>query len=788
MHEEFIMDHFKFPTKPIADEKAVIKGDHYRFTVLTSRLIRLEYSLNNHFEDRPSQTVWFRELSVPQFKAEKSDKKVSIETDHLVLEYNPSKKFSSSSLSIYLKKLNKKWRYGGNDRGNLKGTFRTLDVTNGWSPLGKGLLSRNGYAVINDSESLVFNEHCWLTPREEPVVDMYFFGYGTDYLDSIKEYYQITGKTPMIPRYILGNWWSRYWEYTEAELKQLILDFEQNRIPLSVCIIDMDWHLVNIDKKYGSGWTGYTWNKELFPDPKHMLDWLHEKQLKVALNLHPALGIRAHEEGYPAMADFMGVNKTDEQPIPFDIADPKFVKGYFEHVHHPLEKQGVDFWWLDWQQGTKSRIAKLDPLWMLNHLHFLDLGRDHTHRSFVFSRYAGRGCHRYPIGFSGDTWVSWRSLKYQPYFTTTASNIGFGWWSHDIGGHMNGKENAELYARWVQFGVFSPIMRLHSSKKPFYKREPWKYDMSTLLNAGNWMRFRHQLIPYIYSMAYQNYANDIPLMRPLYYFAPDDPLTYKAKYQYWYGSEFIVSPVVEKSSKQANRVLHPTYLPKEHPMYFNLFTKEYFEGGQNITQVYEITEVPVFAKSGAIVPLADGPSTNSTDNPSQLTVEIFPGASNTFNLYEDDGNTEDYRQGNAYITKMQLNWGETVQFTLEQPVKKPSYIPKNRVYKLCFNAIEQPSAPKIHGIPQSDYTCEYSSKQGIWSVQITNSEFEKIQIDFACPNIIKKDATKERAYKMLMDADAGTLRKTALYKLNFTKAAFGTSDLIGLYRKIARYF
>ena len=193
-------------------------------------------------------------------------------------------------------------------------------------------------------------------------LDLYFFGYGHDYFGCLRDYYKISGKTPLIPRYILGNWWSRYWEYTEEELKELISTFESHQIPLSVCIIDMDWHLVKIDKKYGRGWTGYTWNRELFPDPKGMLEWLHEKNIKVSMNLHPADGIKPHEECYPRVANFMGANQAAEEPVDFDIADPKFVSAYFDLVHHPLEDEGVDFSWLDWQQGRSSKIKSLDPL------------------------------------------------------------------------------------------------------------------------------------------------------------------------------------------------------------------------------------------------------------------------------------------------------------------------------------------------------------------------------------------------------------------------------------------
>jgi hypothetical protein len=150
---------------------------------------------------------------------------------------------------------------------------------------------------------------------------------------------------------------------------------------------------------------------------------------------------------------------------------------------------------MDWQQGRRTAGSDLDPLWWLNHLHFLDLGRNPARRSFAFSRWGGLGSHRYPVGFSGDTVVSWRSLAFQVHFTATAANVAFGWWSHDIGGHMEGIEDAELYVRWLQFGVFSPILRLHSTQNPFHERRPWGWDAQTLALARSAMRLRHALIP-----------------------------------------------------------------------------------------------------------------------------------------------------------------------------------------------------------------------------------------------------------------------------------------------------
>jgi alpha-glucosidase (family GH31 glycosyl hydrolase) len=384
------------------------------------------------------------------------------------------------------------WKYG--DRGewkNLRGTARTLDGVNGALWLERGLLSRDGWAVVDDSASLVFNAADWLETRADSGnVDLYFFGYGHDYRAAIQDFYRVSGCTPLIPRYILGNWWSRYWAYTQDELTGLMRDFQAREIPLAVCIVDMDWHITNTGNE-SSGWTGYTWNRDLFPDAQRFIAWLHEQGLRTALNLHPADGVFPHEEQYAAMAEALGVDLNSQQPIDFDIADLKFLQAYFVILHHPFEDMGVDFWWLDWQQGTRSKLHGLDPLMALNHLHFYDLGRDGSKRPFIFSRWFGPGNQRYPIGFSGDSVVSWESLAFQPYFTATASNVGYGWWSHDIGGHMGGIEDGELYARWIQFGVFSPILRLHSTNNPYQDRRPWLQDAQTFQVMRDALQLRH---------------------------------------------------------------------------------------------------------------------------------------------------------------------------------------------------------------------------------------------------------------------------------------------------------
>ena len=467
----------------ISDPNAVVKGEKYRITVLTPELFRLEYSESGSFDDEMTQIVVNRLFPVPEFSVKETEDEIQIITEKAELHYN-RRPFEKCGLWIRIRGngANATWHYGDN-ADNLLGTARTLDTADGDDlldggklPMEKGIFSFwSGFSVIDDSHSVLVHEDGTVSPRTPGNTDLYFFGYGHNYRKGLSDYYHLTGHQPLIPRFVLGNWWSRYHKYTEQEYKDLVRHFEADKVPLSVAVIDMDWHLVDIDPKYGSGWTGYTWNKEFFPDYKEFLAWLHEHGLKTALNIHPADGVRGHEVMYRDMAEALGRDADAEEPVPFDIADPAYVKAAFDYIYHPYEKDGVDFWWLDWQQGGVTKVPGLDPLWMLNYYHYEDSRRDGK-RGLTFSRYAGPGSHRYPIGFSGDTIVSWKSLAFQPWFTATASNIGYGWWSHDIGGHMLGYKDEELTTRWVQLGVFSPIMRLHTSDSEYMHKEPWMFN------------------------------------------------------------------------------------------------------------------------------------------------------------------------------------------------------------------------------------------------------------------------------------------------------------------------
>ncbi|WP_313627689.1 glycoside hydrolase family 31 protein [Enterococcus italicus] len=628
--------------------KSVIQGKHYRITVLTNQLVRMEYSQTGVFENRLTQTVINRTFEAVDVSVSETETQVQIHTPTIDLFYEKEKEFNEYTVSVDVRfetGYTHHWRYGDTE-WNLKGTTRTLDGANGEIPLEDGIMSRNGITIMDDSTTFAINDENQPVPRLGSETDCYLFAYGHNYVQALKDFYQLTGQTPLLPRYALGNWWSRYWKYSEDSYLTLIEKFNKEKVPLSVSVIDMDWHLTEVPERFGNGWTGYTWDKKLFPNPNRFMKSLHDRGLAITLNVHPADGIRAFEEAYPRVAKRLNLNQEAEEPARFDLSDDTFRMSYFEDVHHPMEEDGVDFWWIDWQQGTKSEVAGLDPLWQLNHYHFLDQ-KNRKHDPLILSRYAGPGSHRYPIGFSGDTIISWESLDFQPYMTATASNIGYTWWSHDIGGHMSGYKDEELSLRWLQFGVFSPINRLHSSSSAFTSKEPWEYEPTIAGIMKDYLRFRHALLPYLYTANVNTHEQGEPLMQPMYYRYPELDASYQTRNQYFFGSELLVAPITQPMDRQTELGKVQVFLPQGD--WFDLFRNCRYEGDTTITMYRSLKDIPVLAKAGAIIPLDAHPEqTKASELPTTIRWEIFPGSSNQYELIEDNGTQR-------CITRIQLD-------------------------------------------------------------------------------------------------------------------------------------
>ncbi len=638
--------HLIVKTCPVAKDENIILWEDYRITLLTDRLFRIEKNASGTFCDDATLAVWYRDMKRVPARVTPGNRSICIKTSKVTLFLD--KKFTNSYIRIGRKEVEI------NNAENLKGTYRTLDEFDGRYfrsskdhpiHMENGVISKNGVAVYDDTKTPILTQEGMPASRPEEEMDIYVFAYGHDYRGAVKALYSICGKTPLIPRYAFGNWWSRYHAYTDREYLHVLDRLANRDIPLTVATIDMDWHWsTTLDEAKGiskahkndafhggiSGWTGYSWNTDLFPDYKSFLKKVKDRNLKITLNLHPADGVRFFEDFYPQMAEAMGIDPATEQPVYFDITDPKFVNAYFDILHHPYEKDGVDFWWMDWQQGCNTTIQNLDPLWSLNHFHHLDNAL--THKPLILSRYAGIGSHRYPLGFSGDTYITWDSLDFLPYFTATASNAGYTWWSHDIGGHMHGYSDSELYTRFVQFGVFSPINRLHCSNASVMTKEPSTYMGGAGLIAEEYLRLRHRMIPYLYSAAYETTDHGRALIEPLYYEYPRESRAYRFPNEYFFGTELLVCPITSPTDSSGLATVK-MWLPKGH--WTDIFTGDEYDGGRIVTMSRWLESFPALLKEGGLLVLDGRKHTNDTSNPEILDVLVANGTG-SYTLHEDD--------------------------------------------------------------------------------------------------------------------------------------------------------
>lgn len=742
-----------------------------RFTFLTSRMVRLEWAGDGQFEDRATFAAVHRHLPKVPVKVREKGSTLTLETGPLTLTYHEDgRPFHRQSLSANFKVggIKGSWYFGQKDRGNLLGTYETLDEIDGdqkrvWIPksemdpakpvllergsgttavvwqgdsrpisLHPGLLSRDGWTVFDDGHSVVLDPTAcpwqpWPVERAHGErQDLYLLTYGHDFPAALREASLVFGAQPVPPRYALGYWYSRYWAYTDKEIEELVRQFDTYGVPLDVMVIDMDWHKL--------GWTGYSWDEDYFPDYREFLRWLKERDLKISLNLHPADGVFSFENAFPAMCKAMGLRASDlprieplydrlykllglnpeeAKRIPLDICDPNYMQAYFRCLHHPLEKEGVDFWWMDWQQGNQgSQLPNLRTLPWINELHWQDQARRQPNeRPLNFSRYGGLGAGRMPVGFSGDTIVTWESLAYQPYFTATASNVLYGYWSHDIGGHMGGIRSPELYTRWIQFGLYSPILRTHTSKDPSSDRRVFAFDdpyKSVMIGA---LRHRYALLPYLYTEVRATEENGISLVHPLYYHYPEEKAAYQARDQYFFGRQMIVAPVLQPADEKDEMAKVKFWLPPGE--WIDTATGEWLSGGSFHQRRYLLNEIPVFVRPGAVWAEQTPPLRVRPGSYADLVFQLYPGAAGAFTLREDDGHSLNYRKGEeATLTIEHETKGGTWTITLDKARGDFTGFLPRRPVTLRLNATLPPKGVTFGG---RELPWSHRPRTGHWS-------------------------------------------------------------------------
>lgn len=772
-----------------AVESQVVYGKA-RFTILTTRLIRMEWAADSQFEDRATLGIVNRNLPTPEFNVNKSKSKVLIKTSEMTLVYSGQDKFSTENLYITFRMSDPKsksgmknvtWRPGTDDSGNLLSTARTLDKCEGTitlEPYDKGVLSRDGWAVIDESERHVFvpvesDWKYWVECRPEgDRQDMYFFGYGHDYTDALADFTKISGKIPLPPKYTFGYWWCRYWEYSDFELIHLADHFKAYNIPMDVMIIDMDWHETWSKLKMATpasadgrkaghdefnqriGWTGFTWKKELFPNPENFLSELHERGIKTSLNLHFNNGIQPYEEPYERFVkdytsrtaeydgpkdyiyegpfkfvgnDYIVGNTGEKAPVPFRICQREWADAFFGSVIRPFDRQGVDFWWLDWQQWLDSRYVKgLSNTFWLNYTFFNDkvrqtesLGKQ-APRAMIYHRWGGIGSHRYQVGFSGDTYATWKVLGYLPYFTATASNAGYGYWGHDIGGHMqpNGvmETDPELYTRWIQSGVFTPIFKTHSTKDMTMEKRFWAFPehFDAMRDA---IRLRYDLSPYIYTAARQAYDTGVSMTRPLYYYWPEEEKAYEWKEEFMFGNDILATVICSPADKLSGLAERTMWFP-EGSDWYDVSTGTMYKGGSQYTLLYTLDENPYFVRSGSVIPMA-GPEIMTLQKQSpELKLFVVPGLGESrTSIYEDDGQSQAYDTEYAITSVTKVTDDNQVSICVSPRSGTYNGMLDNRRISIVLDGFLAPSCVKVNGVEVSySRLAQYQQAKGqqVW--------------------------------------------------------------------------
>ena len=685
-------------------EDAIIRNSTYRISVLTERLIRLEYSSNGMFNNYETSIVKNRRFDIPEFSKQEDEGILTIETRYFKLFYIKNASFSGKSLQVRDENKKTIWYYGQKEVRNLNSTAMSLDNATKMPELEKGLFSIDGIATINDTYSLRFDENRNVVTGDTPkdYIDIYLFVYKKDFALCLKDYYKLTGYPRMIPRYVLGNWWSKECDYTEKEVYEKIEKFKMRGIPLSVFLLDNGWS--KKDSKYPDIKGGFSFNPLLYKNPMEFIKNVHEKGVKLGLKINPQYGFYPFEENFAIASKYLPRKK--DGGLLFDAGDIKNYDVFFKIFLHPLENLGIDFVWNDYYEKDKNRM------YLMNYYMHLDQKRFNK-RDFILARNSTYDAHLFNILYSGKNPVSWDTLKLLPFYNLNSANIGVSFWSHDIAGSTGGVEDYDLYLRSIQFGVFSPILRFNTEKGHYFKREPWKWDIVTNRIASDYLKLRHQLIPYIYSECYKYHKEGNILVQPFFFYniMMYDDENYRN--QYYFGDSFMISPIIKPLDVDMNRTIQRFYMPDG--VWYDFKTGKRFQGNHKYISFYAIDDYPIFVKQGSIIPMAGPNSYMGYENPKDLEVHVFPGKSNNYHLYEDDGETYNYLDGKYNITEFDYNYRKSNYTLIIRPIEgDPSVIPPTRDYKIVFRNTKK-----------SDNVVVYENQQ-----QLDNIETETTETDF----------------------------------------------------------
>jgi len=731
-----------------AARSRTVRDGPVRLQVLTPTLIRMEYAADGRFEDGPTMTAVRTALPAVRVRTRIVRGWLTITTDQLVLRYRRgSGPFTPSNVQLTLMHSGRRVTVApaiGSSPGNLGGWTRALDLQSGPVPLHDGVLSRDGDYVLDDTRTVLLTRAApGFTVRPAHAgsyQDLYLFGYGDDYARGLSDLRVLTGPAPLLPRSAFGVWFSGYYPYSESDYHALLAQFRAHAVPLDTLSIDTDFKRVN-DPVGGAiaatiagapgrpySWNGWEWDTGLFGDPVRFTSWAHAEGLSLAVNIHPSIDTRdpaaamtvarsgplATDSGCKLLqADVLGACTV------FDWTNPAQLSAYFA-LHEPFAASGVDFFWLDWCcDGSSANAPGLSADTWINS-RYAAFERARGLRWPAFSRIGasfgpvadgdrgagdgGAGAfaeHRYAIQFTGDTCATSQMLAFEARLSAAEAALGLPYVSDDIGS-FNGVPVAgqcsaqtgllgehlpdDLYARWVAFGTFQPLDRLHSNHGD---RLPWTYGSAANAAASAFLRLREALVPYTYTLARRAYDTGLPITGPLYLQWPHEPGSYAHPPEYTFGSDVVVAPVTAPGDPAPASFWVPP------GTWIDWFTGHSYAGPSVQTARVPLTQMPVLIRAGAIIPTQPARDFTAPAPPAALILTVFAGRRSRFTLYDDAGTGFGYTRGASARTTITSNGSGTVAIGAAHG--RFAGAPRARSWEVRLLDVDRPATVRVDG-------------------------------------------------------------------------------------------
>lgn len=545
----------------------------------------------------------------------------------------------------------------------------------------------------------------------------YYFFAGPDPKQVIARYTELTGRTPMPPRWALGYQQTRYGYFPERFVRFIAENFRQRKIPCDALVIDID---------YMDDYRVFTWNKQRFPDPAGMMGDLRKMGIRTVLYQDPGIKVDPLYSVYKqALAQGMLLRTPNGMPFvgkvwPEQTVFPDFsserVRTWWGNLHQQFLDEGASGFENDMNEpsvfdgpgrtmandvladdnGRKSSFAKIHNVFgmLMTRASYEGMLRARPNeRPFQTTRASLAGGQRYSAVFTGDNSSTWEGLRTSLDVLISMGVSGFTHAGSEVGGFAL-SPSPELYARWIEAGVFYPYFRT-STDVGTRPQEPWSFGNEIEDISRRAIELRYRLLPYLYNAFHEASVTGLPVIRPLFLEFPDEPEAIRQNYEFLFGGDILVAPVVKDGENQWD-----VYLPRGE--WFDFWTARHYQGGRTITVEAPLSRIPMFVRAGAILPTQQVVQYTDEAPVDPLTLEIFPADASQRDYYEDDGISFAYLRGSMLEQKFSFS-RSAAQTTFSVSARQGSYVPAKRSLELKFRAqIQSPSSVTVNGqrLPQ----------------------------------------------------------------------------------------